>query len=155
MTSEKVRQAGRVLERLARRELIKPVIPDAPPGFEFPKGDALRRLVAGQLRELLESDEAPAVLEIFRNAKDSVVAGEERIHDMRIEYRMGEEGPFYKMYRWQSSKSAKPKWDWRRTERISPEELMLHAKHPEGFYRSILGFLNDEADKILRQAEKS
>lgn len=156
--SPKVLQAGEILAQ--EGQIISPLpfmIKPAPETMSYPQDEqALRKLVATEIRSLLAREDIRLILAVFgffAISPSYIIGGSEidKNNGRRSDYGFDNQGPFKAVFK---SQQFRPKYGPLSVDRISPEELSEHIKHPDVFFNSIGHHLDVAAQEILKREQK-
>lgn len=155
--SPKVFQAGAILAQEGKISPLPFMIKPAPETVRYPESDqALRTLVAREIRSLLEREDIMLILAVFGFfciSRPYIIGGSEieAKDGTRSDYGFDNQGPFKATF---MSRQFRPKYSPLSVDRISPEELSEHIKYPDVFFNSIGHHLDAAAQAILKREQK-
>lgn len=156
--SPKVLQAGEILAQEGQTSPLPFIIKPAPETVSYPQDEqALRKLVATEIRSLLAREDIRLILAVFGffAISPSYIIGGSEIDETkdgaRSDYGFDNQGPFKAVFK---SQQFRPKYGPLSVDRISPEELSAHIKHPDDFFNSITHRLDAAAQAILKREQK-
>jgi hypothetical protein len=152
--SPKVLETGAILAREVQTSPFRFIIVPAPETVRYPQDEQnLRKLVAKEIRSLLEREDIRLILAVFGFfgiTRPYIIGGSEieTKDGTRAEYGFDSQGPFKATFR---SRQFRPKHGPLSVDRVSPEELLEHIEHPAVFLNSITHHLDAAAQAILKR----